>query len=81
MGQRINVEKAIRKFREVEVLQSQDASISEACRKLGIKEHTYYRWKKKYGRLDVDQSRRLGRTAPSGTGHRHPRYGHGRQRR
>ena len=31
----------------------------EACRKLGIKEQTYYRWKKEYGGLRVDQAKRL----------------------
>jgi putative transposase len=59
MGKKVNVEKAIRVLREVEVLQSRGDSIGEACRKLGIKEHTYYRWKKEYGGLDVDQARRL----------------------
>ncbi len=31
----------------------------DACRKLGITEHTYYRWKKEYGGLRVDQAKRL----------------------
>ena len=38
-----NVERAIQVLREVEVLQSQGASISEACRKIGVGEHSYYR--------------------------------------
>ncbi len=59
MGKRIGVEKAIRMLREVEVLQSQGMTIGEACRKLGVSEHTYYRWKKEYGRLHVDQAKRL----------------------
>jgi putative transposase len=59
MGKRIGVEKAIRMLREVEVLQSQGSTIGEACRKLGVSEHTYYRWKKEYGRLHVDQAKRL----------------------
>ena len=59
MAKRVNVEKVIRTLREVVVLQSQGASVSEACRKLGIKDHTYYRWKKEYGGLDVSQARRL----------------------
>ena len=46
-------------LREVEVLQSQGASISEACRKIGVSEHSYYRWKREYGRLEVDQAKRL----------------------
>ena len=56
---RINVEKAIRVLREVEVLQSQGHTISESCRKVGIADHTYYRWKKEYGGLNLDQAKRL----------------------
>jgi putative transposase len=59
MGKRIGVEKAIRMLREIEVLQSQGMTIGEACRKIGVSEHSYYRWKKEYGRLHVDQARRL----------------------
>jgi transposase-like protein len=59
MGKRIPVEKAIRILREVEVLQSQGMTIGESCRKVNVSEHTYYRWKKEYGRLHVDQARRL----------------------
>ena len=39
MKRRINLEKAIRVLREMEVLQSQGDSVTEACRKLGIKDH------------------------------------------
>jgi len=59
MAKKVNVEKVIRVLREVEVLQSQGSTIGEACHKLGVTEHTYYRWKKEYGRLDVDQAKRL----------------------
>jgi putative transposase len=59
MGKRIGVEKAIRMLREIEVLQGQGITVGEACRKIGVSEHTYYRWKKEYGRLHVDQAKRL----------------------
>ena len=59
MGKRIGVEKAIRMLREIEVLQGQGMTIGEACRKIGVSEHSYYRWKKEYGRLHVDQAKRL----------------------
>jgi len=55
MGQRINVEKAIRKLREVEVLQSQGASISEACRKLGI-EVLLEQWRREYNTMKPHSS-------------------------
>jgi transposase-like protein len=31
----------------------------EVCRKLGVTEQTYYRWRREYGGLRVDQARRL----------------------
>ena len=33
--------------------------VEEVCRKLQISEQTFYRWKKKYGGLKTDQTRRL----------------------
>ena len=35
------------------------ATVKDACRKLAITEHTYYRWRREYGGLRVDQARRL----------------------
>jgi putative transposase len=59
MARRVGMEKVIRILREVEVLQGQGSTIGDACKKLGVTEHTYYRWKKEYGRLSLDQARRL----------------------
>ncbi len=59
MRRKVNVEKVIRILREIEILQGRGMSVSEACRKLEIKENNYYRWRKEYGRLEVDQARRL----------------------
>ena len=59
MGKRVNVEKAIRVLREVEILQGRGNSVTEACRQIGVKENTYYRWKKEFGRLEIDQAKRL----------------------
>jgi putative transposase len=52
-------EQIITKLREAEVIQSQGKSAGEACRKLGITEQTYYRWRKEYGGLRVDQAKRF----------------------
>ena len=52
-------EQIISKLREAEVLISQGATIAEACRKLGITDQTYYRWRKEYGGMRVEQARRL----------------------
>jgi putative transposase len=46
-------------LREAEVHSSQGMRIGEVCRKLGISEQTYYRWRKEYGGMRVDQARRL----------------------
>jgi len=53
------VEKIIQTLREVEVLSSQGQTIPEACRKTGVTEQTYYRWRKEYGGLRIDQAKRL----------------------
>lgn len=52
-------EQIIQKLREAEVLQSQGVSIRELCKKLGITDQTYYRWRKEFGGLRVDQAKRL----------------------
>ena len=41
------------------MLLSQGQTVGEACRKLGVSEHTYYRWRKEYGGMKVNQARRL----------------------
>ena len=52
-------EQIIGMLREAEVLQSQGMTIGEASRKLSISEQTYYRWRKEYGGMRVDQAKRL----------------------
>jgi len=52
-------EQIIGKLRQAEILLSQGSTISEASRKIGITEQTYYRWHKEYGGMRVEQARRL----------------------
>jgi transposase-like protein len=52
-------EQIIRKLREAEVGLAKGQPIAEVARKLGITEQTYYRWRKEYGGLRVDQAKRL----------------------
>ena len=52
-------EQIIGKLREAEVLLSQGLTVGEASRKLGVTEQTYYRWRKEYGGMRVDQAKRL----------------------
>jgi putative transposase len=52
-------EQIINKLREAEVLLSQGNSIGEASRKIGVTEQTYYRWRKEYGGMRVEQAKKL----------------------
>jgi transposase-like protein len=52
-------EKIIRMLREAEVELAQGQSVVAVCKKLGVTPNTYYRWRKEYGGLKVDQAKRL----------------------
>ena len=52
-------EQIINKLREAEILLSQGSSINEASRKIGVTEQTYYRWRKEYGGMRVEQAKKL----------------------
>jgi len=52
-------EQIINNLREVETLLSQGATTGEASRKVGITEQTYYRWRRAYGGMRVEQAKRL----------------------
>jgi transposase-like protein len=52
-------EQIINKLREAEIHINQGISISEASRKIGVTQQTYYRWRKEYGGLRIEQAKRL----------------------
>ena len=52
-------EQIISKLREVEVLLSNGQNVQSAVRQIGVTEQTYYRWRKEYGGMRVDQAKRL----------------------
>ena len=52
-------EEIIHKLREADVLHGQGKTITEACKQLAITDQTYFRWRKRYGGLKVDQAKRL----------------------
>ena len=56
---RYTPEVIIRKLREAEVLQGQGKTVAETVKQLGITEQTFYRWRKEYGGMRVDQAKRL----------------------
>jgi len=54
-------ERIINKLREVEIFVSQGSTIGEAARKIGVTEQTYYRWRREYGGMRIDEVKRLRR--------------------
>ena len=56
---RYSAEVIIQKLRGADVLMSQGKTVSQACKQIGVSDQTYYRWRKSYGGMKVDQARRL----------------------
>ena len=59
MAKRAKPEEIIAKLREAEVRLSQGESVGKAVKSIGVTEQTYYRWRKEYGGLQVNQAKRL----------------------
>ena len=58
-GKRYSVEQIVAKLREGERLQGQGSTIPAVCKRLGVSEQTFYRWRLKYGALKEDEAQRL----------------------
>ena len=58
-GKRYTAEQIIKILREVEIYSSQGKTMAQAVRMCGISEQTYYRWRKEYGGINIDQARRF----------------------
>ena len=56
---RYTAEQIIRMLREAEVELAKGQKVGAVCKKLGVTANTYYRWRKEYGGLKVDQAKRL----------------------
>jgi putative transposase len=57
-GKKFSAEQMIAKLREAEVELARGKKAPEAAKKIGVTEQTYYRWKKEYGGLRIDQAKR-----------------------
>lgn len=57
--QRFTVEAIVRKLREAELDLSRGHSVAQVVKKLGVCEQTFYRWRKEYGGIRLDQAKRL----------------------
>ena len=58
-GRKTSVESIIKILREMEILQGQGSSIDAACKKLGISSQSFYKWRKEYGKMDINKARKL----------------------
>jgi len=58
-GKREKPEEIVSKLRQVEVLQGQGMTITEAVRQIGVTQQTFYRWRKLYGGMGRSQLKRL----------------------
>ncbi len=58
-AKRYSTEQIIVKLRQAEIEMGRGVKVPEVCRKLGISEQTFYRWRKRYGGLDRSEVRRL----------------------
>ena len=53
---RYSTEQIVTKLRQAEVGLGGGLRTPEMCKKLGVSEQTYYRWRKEYGGLRLDQA-------------------------
>ena len=56
---RYGSEQIITKLREVEIMLSKGSTIGEASKRIDVTEQTYYRWRKQYGGMKIEQAKRL----------------------
>lgn len=56
---RFSPEQVVTLLRQIEVATAQGKTISIACREAGISDQSYFRWRKEYGGLDLDQAKKL----------------------
>lgn len=54
-----SAEQIVSKLRQIEVLMAQGKPAALACKETGISEQSYYRWRKEYGGLEIDQAKRM----------------------
>ena len=59
MRKRFKPEQMVNLLREIEVMMANGKSLLEACKQAGISDKSYYRWRKIYGGLKVDQVKRF----------------------
>ena len=55
----LSAEQIVSKLRQIEVLLAQGKTAALACKDAGVSQQSYYRWRKEYGGLEIDQAKRM----------------------
>ena len=58
-GKRVKAEEIVNKLRQADVELARGNTVAAVCKLLGITDATYFRWRKEYGGMKVDQAKRL----------------------
>ena len=58
-GRKVSPEQVVVMLRQIEVQTAQGKSLAVACKEAGLSEQIYYRWRREYGGLQIDQARRM----------------------
>jgi len=58
MGKRFKAEEIVMKLREIELAMNKGMDAAQACRQAGVSEQSYYRWRKEYGGMKMDQAKK-----------------------
>ena len=58
MGKRFKAEEIVMKLREIELALGKGADIVQASRQAGVSEQSYYRWRKEYGGMKINQAKK-----------------------
>ena len=59
IGKRFKPEQIVNLLREIEAMMANGKTLLEACKQAGISDKSYYRWRRIYGGLKVDQARKF----------------------
>ena len=58
-NRKYSVEQIVAKLREHEKLQGQGLTVVQACKRIGVSDQTFFRWRQRYGALKEDEAHRL----------------------
>jgi len=58
MGKRFKAEEIVMKLREIELALGKGMDVTQASRQVGVSEQSYYRWRKEYGGMKVNQAKK-----------------------